>query len=106
MKQILAGLFMMLLLMLAGLSGPLSLAASSKYDAKTDVFVLLSRNLPDAETHLSGIGVQAFGPISARFGSFVYADAQARKRAAEAGYVLIPAAALAALCGLDAEGIL
>ena len=84
---------------LAVLAGPVALIASQTNEPAGDIYLLVTRDPAIAGHRLESFGVRALGPETAAFGLFVTAEDEAVQAASDAGYWLIPAAKLAAICG-------
>ncbi|MEP3918184.1 hypothetical protein [Ascidiaceihabitans sp.] len=98
MKKCRVFLFLCGPMLVAILAGPLAVAARQGQHDSLGVYLLLSQNPEATGQPLQMMGVYPVGPSVARFGMLVTGDDGAVQQAMDAGYWLVPAQTLAALC--------
>ncbi|WP_146188187.1 hypothetical protein [Ascidiaceihabitans donghaensis] len=99
MKKCRVFLFLCGPMLVSVLAGPLAVAARQGQNDSLGVYLLLSQNPEATRQPLQMMGVYPVGPSVARFGVLVTGDDGAVEQAMDAGYWLVPAQILAALCG-------
>ncbi len=88
---------------LAAMAAPLTLAQGASVVDSRGVYLVVSR-APDASAQaLENMGVKSLGPVSAPFAHFAQASPEQHRAARDAGYLLIPANHLAAICGIQSK---
>lgn len=72
---------------------------------RANIYVLIDTpNLSDF-ANATIADVSDIGPVRARFARMIYADPSAHHQLIESGYWVIPASALAALCGISSDSL-
>jgi hypothetical protein len=91
-------------LSLALVAGPLSLfSAQAGVSDPADVYLVVSLSRQaELSSQFDPQGLRPVGPTTGFLGRFVIAPPDAHASLTSAGYLVLPASALAALCGADA----
>ena len=83
--------------------GPIALVASQAGRAdRTDLYFLLDIGAASlSRQQLTTYGAGGVGPLRGKLAQMIHAPPASRQRLRDAGYLLMPAGALAAICGID-----
>ena len=85
--------------------GPLTLVASQAGQAdRADLYIVLDGGGASLSQHgLSSYGARGVGPLRGRVAQMIHAPPSSRKQLLNAGYIMLPAATLAAICGITTD---
>ncbi|MEP2642420.1 hypothetical protein [Roseobacter sp.] len=88
------------------LVGPVAFIASqSGQQDAADLYVVVEVGAqPLSQETLVVFGARDVGPVRSVLAKMILAPPAARERLLDAGYILLPASALAALCGIETAG--
>lgn len=98
-----SALWIFALLLLSAATGPLTFVMSQAGHRDTaDVYiVLMPPSKSELSQDLSMLGGREIGPVQGMFGRMIIAPSTAHARLKKAGYTMLPASALAGLCGIE-----
>ncbi|MFK7837359.1 MAG: hypothetical protein AB8B60_14170 [Sulfitobacter sp.] len=85
------------------LVGPLAfLGTQAGEPDPSDLYLVLGIwSEQEADMHLASFGAQAVGPENGVFSQLIVVEPDMHQKVKTAGYVLLPASAIAALCGIS-----
>ena len=87
---------------LSVLAGPMAFFVSQIGDADpADIYIVVDGGGSSlSEQKLAAYGARGIGPLRGQFARMIHAPPTSRKRLLHAGFIIMPARALAELCGL------
>jgi len=87
------------------LVGPLTLfAAQAGEGDSADLYIIVGGGwLSIPQDRLLSYGASVIGPFRGRVSEMVHAPPSAREKLLQAGYIMLPAGHLAAICGIDTD---
>ena len=86
--------------------GPVALLASTAGKADpADLYLVIDAGPALPAGHMAALGARDIGPTRGVLARMLHAPPAARRRLLDAGYILLPAGALAALCGIGTDRI-
>lgn len=87
--------------------GPLMLVtAQAGQTDRADLYIIVDGGGSSLSQHeLIAYGASGVGPLSGRLAQMIHAPPASRTRLLQAGYIMLPAAALAAICGINTDSV-